>query len=256
MEQPQMPIERRSSLVLMPGIVDRPRQTFGALLATPRWRWVLPLVLCILAMALLSAATAEFASEQAQRQQAIALSQMQAQLDSLPESQRQQTQAMIDRTTSPLFVGGVSFVTRSLGLPIGWLIGAVILYFGLAIGGAELKFSALYAAFSWTWLPFALRDFLGAIWAWVTGQPLANPGLSYFFATGDLLADARSPIYVLASLLDLFFFWHIVLVYFLVKAAKQRGGALGLTVIYALLYLALRFLPTLISSRLAFSPGR
>ncbi len=240
---------------MLPGIVDRPRQTFATLLATPRWRWVLPLVLCILALALVSAATAEFTSEQARQQQAASLAQMQAQLDNLPEAQRQQTQRMIERTTSPLFVGGISFVTRSLGLPIGWLIGTAILYFGLAIGGTELKLSALFAAFSWTSLPFALRDFLQAVWTWVTGQPLLNPGLSYFFATGDLLADARNPIYALTSLFDLFFLWHIVLVYFLIKAAKQRGGAFGLTVVYTLLYLALRFLPILLSSRLAFNPG-
>ena len=255
MEQPQVNAERRSSMALLPGIVDRPRQTFTALLAAPRWRWVLPLVLCILALALVSAATAEFASEQARQQQAQIMSQMQAQLEAMPEAERQQTQRMIDRTTSPVFVGGISFITRSLGLPISWLIGAVILYFGLAIGGTELKFSALFSAFSWTWLPFALRDFLQAVWTWATGQPLLNPGLSYFVATGDLLADSRNPVYALTSLLDLFFVWHIVLVYFLIKAAKQRGGAFGLTVAYTLLYLLLRFLPVLLSSRLAFNPG-
>lgn len=255
MEQPQISAERRSSLALLPGIIDRPRQTFAALLATPRWRWVLPFLLCILALALVSAATAEFASEQARQQRAQAMSQMQAQLDSMPEAQRQQTQRLLDRTTSPMFVGGISFITRGLGLPIGWLIGAAILYFGLAIGGTELKFSALFSVFSWTWLPFALRDFLQAVWTLATGQPLLNPGLSYFFATGDLLADARNPVYALTSLLDLFFLWHIVLVYFLIKAAKQRGGAFGLTVIYTVLYLALRILPILLSSRLAFNSG-
>ncbi len=195
MEQPQVNAERRSSMALLPGIVDRPRQTFTALLAAPRWRWVLPLVLCILALALVSAATADFASEQARQQQAQAMSQMQAQLDSMPEAQREQTQRLLDRTTSPVFVGGISFITRGLGLPIAWLIGTAILYFGLAIGGTELKFSALFSAFSWTWLPFALRDFLQAVWTLATDQPLRNPGLSYFVATGDLLADSRNPVY-------------------------------------------------------------
>ena len=248
-------VERRSSLALLPGMIDRPRQTFAAILASPRWRWVLPIILCIAALALVSAATAEFASEQARKQQAEVMSQMQAQLDSLPESQRQQTQQMIERTTSPLFVGGIGFLTRSLGLPISWLIGAAIVYFGLAIGGAELKFGAVFVAFAWTWLPFALRDFLTALWTWFTGQPLLNPGLSYFFATGDLLADARNPLYVLTGLVDLFFLWHIVLVFFLIKAARPRGGAIGLTLVYTALYLALRFLPALLSTRLAFSSG-
>jgi ElaB/YqjD/DUF883 family membrane-anchored ribosome-binding protein len=247
--------DHRSSLALLLGIVDRPRQTFATILASPRWRWVMPLMACIVALALVSAATAEFASEQARKQQAQMMTQMQEQLDSLPEAQRAQTQQMIDRTSSPLFVGGMGFVTRGLGIPIGWLIGAAILYFGLAIGGTELKFGALFVAFSWTWLPFALRDVLAAGWTWVTGTPLLNPGLSYFFATGDLLADARTPLYVLAGLIDLFFVWHIVLVFCLIKAARQRGGAIGLTIIYTLLYLALRFLPALLSTRLAFNAG-
>ena len=36
MEQLQVSAERRSSLALLPGIIDRPRQTFTALLAAPR----------------------------------------------------------------------------------------------------------------------------------------------------------------------------------------------------------------------------
>jgi hypothetical protein len=247
--------DRRSSLALLPGIVDQPRQTFSAILASPRWRWVLPLVLCLLALALVTVATAEFTSEQARRQQAEVMAQMQEQLDTLPESQRQQTLQMMERTSSPVVVGGISFLTRSLGLLIGWLIGSAILYFGLAIGGIELKFAAVFVAFSWTWLPFALRDALTAVWTWVTGQPLLNPGLSYFFATGDLLADARNPAYVFLGLIDLFFLWHVVLVRFLIKAVRPRAGAISLTLVYAVLYLALRFLPALLSTRLAFNPG-
>lgn len=253
MEQPVT--DHRSSLALLPGIVDRPRQTFAAVLATPRWRWVLPLALCIVAVALVSVATAEYASELARRENAEIMSQMREQLESLPASQREQTQLMMERSTSPLFVGGVGFATRALGLPIGWLIGAAILYFGLAIGGVDLRFAALYAAFSWSWLPFALRDFVAAGWAWVTGQPQANPGLSYFVSTGDLLADAGNPLYVLTSLIDLFFVWHVILIYFLIKAVRPRGSAIGLTVAYTVLYLLLRFLPTVLSTRLALNTG-
>ena len=65
-------------------------------------------------------------------------------IDSLTEAQREQTRA--DRsTTSPLFLGA-SFATSAIGLLIGWLLGAGILYFGLAIGGTELAFAAMVAA--------------------------------------------------------------------------------------------------------------
>mgnify|MGYP001767716882 CR=1 FL=1 len=203
-------------------------------------------------MAVFFALSANAMSLEAQRQQASALQQVEGQLANLTEAQREQMRQQIEMFTSPLVVAGIGFATRAIGLFIGWAIGAAILYFGLVIASQEIKFSQVFAAFRWKWLPFAVRDLVDAGIVVMSGTVMLNPGLSYFVATGDQLADARNPLWLLTSLIDLFFLWHIVLVYALIRAAKSRGSAVGLTVVYALLYLALRFLPSLLAARLSF----
>jgi hypothetical protein len=153
--------------------------------------------------------------------------------------------------TGPLALGLIGFATSAIGLLIGWLLGAGILFLGLSIAGEDVSYAPLVAAFSWTWLPFALRDLVSAGWTLATGLVRINPGLSYFVASGDSVADAGNPLWLLAGQLDLFWLWHLVLVYALVKAARPRGGALGLTLVYALIYLAVRVGPALLAAGLS-----
>jgi hypothetical protein len=237
---------------LLIGIIDRPRATLAAVLARPRWKWLMPLVICLAAAALLLLVSAEGLSQQAAQQQAAAMQALDDQMQGMTESQRAQMRQQMATFTSPLFLGLTSFAVGAIGLGIGWLLGAGILYLGLAIGGGGVSYAALAAAMSWTWLPFALRDLVSAGWTLATGAVRANPGLSYFVATGDSVADASNPLWLLAGQVDLFWLWHLVLVYALVKAARSRGGALGLTVVYALIYLAVRVGPALLAAGLSF----
>jgi hypothetical protein len=240
-----------SSLALLIGIVDRPRATFTAVLAQPRWKWLLPLAICLAATAFLLLVSAEALSQQASQQQAAAMQALEDQMQGMTESQREQMRQQMATFTSPLALGLIGLATSAIGLAIGWLLGAGILYLGLAIGGGEASYASLAAAMSWTWLPFALRDLVSAGWTLATGMVRANPGLSYFVATGDSVADASNPLWLLAGQVDLFWLWHLALVYALVKAARPRGGALGLTIVYALIYLALRVGPALLAAGLS-----
>ena len=230
--------KRRSNLALLPGIVDRPQRTLEQVLAYPRWRWVLPALICLASIAILLVVSLPYLTQQAQQQMA-------SQLSSLTDAQRQQVQSQMDVFTGPLVLIGGGMVSSVLGLALGWLIGATILFFGLLIGGLEIGFSQIFAGVAWTWLPFGVRNLVNAGWAYFSGAAITNPGLSYFVATGDQAADAKNLVWILAGQLDLFFLWHLVLVFFLIRAAKSRGGAVLLTLIYALLYLALRVLPAL-----------
>jgi hypothetical protein len=241
-----------SNLALLIGIVDRPRATLSAVLAHPRWKWLLPATICLAAAALLLLVSAEGLSQQTAQQQAVAMQALDDQLQGMTETQRAQMRQQMATFTSPLFLGLTSFAASAIGLLIGWLLGAGILYFALAIGGREVGYAPLVAALSWTWLPFALRDLVGAGWTLATGVVRANPGLSYFVATGDSVADARNPLWLLASPVDLFWLWHLVLIYALVKAARPHGGALGLTIVYAFIYLAVRVGPALLAAGLSF----
>lgn len=240
------------SLALLPGIIDRPRATLAAVLASPRWKWLLPAFLCLGATALLLLVSAEGLSQQAAQQQAAAMQALEDQMQGMSEAQREQMRQQMATFTSPLFLGLTSFATSVVGLLIGWLVGAGILFMGLSISGDEVKLSPLVAAMSWTWLPFAVRDLVSTGWTLTTGAVRVNPGLSYFVASGDSLADASNPLWLLASQVDLFWLWHVALIYALVKAVRPKGGALGLTFIYALLYLALRVGPALLVAGLSF----
>lgn len=250
MHNPTPPAMR--SLALLIGIIDHPRTTLAAVLASPRWKWLLPAILCLGATAFLLLVSAEELSRQAGQQQAAAMQALEDQLQGMSEAQREQMRQQMTTFTSPMFLGLTSFAVSAIGLLIGWLLGAGILFMGLSISGDEIKLAPLVAAISWTWLPFAVRDLVSAGWTLATGAVRVNPGLSYFVATGDSLADARNPLWLLASQVDLFWLWHLALIYALVKAARPRGGALGLTIVYALIYLGLRVGPALLAAGLSF----
>lgn len=237
---------------LLIGIIDRPRSTFEQVLAFPRWKWAVPVVLGLLAAAILLAVSAQLLAEQAVQQQALAYSQIQSQLEGMTEAQREQVRQQMGMLSSPVAVAATTFAMRAIGLFIGWAIGTLIIYFGLVIGGLEIGFGALFSAYSWTSLPFIVRDLADAAYVSIGGTLRVNPGVSYFLSTGDVLADARNPLWVLTGQFDLFFLWHIILIYALIRAARPKGGAVGLTLVYALIYLALRVLPGLVAAQLSF----
>lgn len=248
------PTTSPSSLSLLPGIIDRPVSTLAAVLARPRWKWLLPLLLCLAATALLLAVSLEDLSQQAAQQQAAAMQALDAQLQAMPAAEQEQMRQQMATFTGPLFLGLTTFVTSVLGLLFSWLLGAGILFLGLAVGGEPVAYARLLAGLSWTWLPFALRDLMNAGWAAATGAVRVNPGLSYFVATGDRVADAANPLWLLASQVDLFWLWHLVLIYALLKAARPRGSAWGLTLVYAVIYLVIRVAPAALLAGLSTGP--
>lgn len=241
-----------SIVSLLFGIIDRPRSTFQGVLAAPRWKWAVPAVLSLLAVAILLAAGARLLAEQAVQQQAMAFSQIESQLEAMTEAQREQVRQQMGMFTTPAVIAATEFARRAVGMLIGWALGTAILYFGLVVGGVEIAFGALFTGYSWSTLPFVVRDLVDAASIAVSGTLRVNPGISYFLSTGDALADARNPLWVLAGQIDLFFLWHIALVYALIRAVRPQGGAAGLTLVYTLVYLALRLLPAVLAAQLSF----
>lgn len=230
--------------------IDQPRATLAAVLARPRLKWLPVLIICLLAMGLFWGLTAQLQSQAMQKQQAQVLQSMESQLQDLTASQREQMQRQMTLFTGPFAVGVLGGAGGLVGMVMTWLLGAAILYFGFNIGGQPWNYGALFSAFSWTWLPMAARTLVNAAWYLVTGQVMANSGLSYFVATGDPLADSRNPWWQLAGQIDLFWLWHLVLVYALVKAARPHRSALGLTAVYLVVILVLRLAPAVAAARL------
>lgn len=222
-----------SNLALLPGIVDQPDQTLAQVVATPRWRWLVPALLYLVSLIFLMVASAPYVQEQARQQQAEVMSSLQSQMGEMTESERQQFEEQIARFTSPAVLSTLAFGTGVIGLLIAWVLGSGFVHVGLVVGGRDLRFGQTFAGYTWTWLPLCLRNVVHAGWILYSGKLITNPGLSYFFSTGDAVADASDPLWVSAGYLDLFFLWHLLLVYFLVRAVRKRGG-LGLTLAYAL----------------------
>ncbi len=237
-----------SSASLLPGIVDRPQQTLAIVVDQPQRRWVLPLLLCAAALLLYTVVAAPQLSVRAQQMQATVMRSLSDQLSSMSQAERASMEEQLNRFTGPAAVVGATIIGGLLSLLLAWLVGSLILYVGLQLSGRAAEFAAIFAGLAWTWLPFALRDLVAAGWVALTRQLAVNPGLSYFLSSGDAVADARNALWRLASLIDVFALWHVVLVYFLLKAFSPRRSVLGLWLFYVLVSVALRVLPALLPS--------
>jgi hypothetical protein len=212
------------------GIVDRPGQTLANVVAYPRWRWVLPALLAVAALAISLALTAPLLA--AQSQQAMA-----QQLSRMSPSQAEQVSQQMARFSSPAFVGGVAFATGLVAMLIGWLIEAAILYFGGLIGGGELQFRQVAAAVPWLYVPLALERLLQTAFILSRGKLIANQGLSYLVSSGNQVQDAHNLAYVALGQVTLFRLWHLTLVYMFFRGAANfsRAASFWLTAAYAAL---------------------
>ena len=156
---------------------------------------------------------------------------------------------MMERMTHPqaIFLNGS--VGIILGLLLAWTLSILILYFGIALMGTSVKAGGLWSAIIWTWTPLALRPLVQAGWSLYAGALITYPGLSRFVATGNAFDDQRNPLFVAASQIDLFSLWHLILIYILLRVVGKlgRSGSIALAILYALIQVGLRVLPTAIT---------
>jgi hypothetical protein len=211
-------------------MIDRPGKALADLAAFPRWRWLLPVVLIIAALAASLALSAPLLAVQAR--QVLA-----EQMARVPAEQARMLEAQLAALQKPEVVVGAAFASALLGLLVGWLLQAIVLYFGILIAGSELNFKSVLAVMPWLSLPFALEFLLQGAFAATQGHLIVNQGLSYLVSAGKPLEDARNLAYVALGQLTLFRLWHWVLVYALLRRAARltSGSAAALTLIYAVL---------------------
>jgi hypothetical protein len=224
-----------SSLSLLAGIVDRPSATLAEITAHPRWRWVLPMTLAILAMIASVVVAAPFLAVEAKLQMAAVLSRM-------PAEQLAQMPKQMAMFQTPLFVGASAALTGILALLIGYLLQAAALYFGSLIAGGEIDFGRLFAATPWLGLPFVLESVVQTVYVAVNGRLVINQGLSYLVSTGSRTADAGSLAYAALGMLTLFWLWHLLLSFKLLRVGPRLGGgaAFIVTLLYAVLSVGVR----------------
>ena len=221
--------DKMSVWAVLVGMVDRPGVALANVTTYPRWRWVLPVLLMVIALVLSLALTAPLLTIQARQVMA-------EQMARLPAEQARMVRTQMEQFQKPEVVG-VAFATAMVGQILGWLILAIAIYFGVLVSGGELEFRRIMAAAPWLSLPFAFELGLQAIFAVTQGHLIINQGLSYLVSVGKPMEDMRNLTYVALGQFTVFGLWHWVLVYALLRRAAKLSGnvAFVLTLLYAAL---------------------
>ncbi len=227
---------------LLVGIVDRPAATFrGVLARRGALTWLVPLLVLLTCLVPMVVVQAPYSVEMAQQQ-------VRRQLDQMPEQQQKEASAQMATFTSAPFLVATGLITGALALLIGMLAQSGLLYLGGLVAGGEVSFGQMFRVSVWSRLPYAISYLALAGFTAVAGRSVRYPGLSTLVATGNLLQDAKDPRFALLGGIDLFWLWHLVLVAVGLAAGTRlrRSGAIALTVVYAVLSVAVTTLPTML----------
>ena len=228
--------ERTSIFINLIDIIAAPGQALRRISFHPR-SWWFPALLSLLTAILLLWVNLDFLLVEAQRQAQIQLGNQ-----NLSPEQLETTQAMMERFMQPNFMLIQGAIGILLGLLFAWALSTLIIYLSASVGGANPKASSMWALVVWTWIPFVVRNLVYSVFGMFSDTFARSPGLSYFVSTGDLVEDQQNPLYVAAAQVDIFALWHLVLIYILLRSAiaMGRGGAITITILYALINVGLR----------------
>jgi len=192
------------------GWIDQPKKTLRYVMKEPRWPvWLAPALMIFVTLIIVAVVSAPLLS-QVSLQEAEA--QMEAQMGSLSGEQGEQVRRSLDIFTSPLFLAATAITFGILGLILTWLFRAAVLFFISYLLGTDNRYIQMVTLVLWTWLPFALRDLVEAIYVGLNGQLAVHRGLSFLVATSDQAHGAGNLLYGILSQIDVFLVWHLVLV--------------------------------------------
>jgi hypothetical protein len=87
-----------------------------------------------------------------------------------------------------------------------------------------------------------LETVVQTVYVAVKGRLVVNQGLSYLVSTGSRTADAGSLPYAALGMLTLFWLWHLLLTFKLLRVGPRLGGAAAffVTLLYATLSVGVR----------------
>lgn len=190
--------------------IDQPKKTLRYVVREPRWSLLLaPALIIVVSLIIVTVISAPALSElslvEAERQ-------IEAQAGSIPGEQADQVQRTVELFTSPLFLAGTGIALGTLGLVLTWLLRGGVLFFISYLLGTDNRFRQMVTLVMWTWLPFALRDLVQAVYVLVSGELPLNKGLSFLVASSDQAQNAGNIVYGFLSQVDPFLAWHLLLV--------------------------------------------
>ncbi len=233
---------------LLLSIIDKPRETFTAVVEHPRWKWALPLVLAIIGVivaAIVAAPHTAEISELAVKNQ-LANSGMSA-------SEMKDALEQSARFRSPGFLALVGAITGSIFTPIVWLAAGGLFYFlALVIGADELKFGAVFNVVAWASIPLALRNLVQSAAIGILGKFPVYTGLGALVASGDIAQDSGNTMLAVLSFADVFWLWHFVLLVIGLGVVTKfsRMKSIVIALVYAAISIGLAVGGTLLSGGL------
>ena len=245
---------RRGPLRLLWGMLVRPRSTLEYVGAHGRRAWWVPALLAVLLLVLPVLVAAPITAQQT-REAILATQEQLGEQRGEKLSAEEQAQ-MTSIATSPLLTLVFPASLGIVGLVVGWLLRAGALYLaGTAVGGRS-TFQPMFRVVVWTWFPYLLRGLLQTVYILVTGEIIANPGLSGFVrdnrAIGELVATPPSLNQILLasflSRIDLFLAWNLLLLVIgvMVVTRLSRRKAVLITLGVWLLLTVLGLAPALV----------
>lgn len=195
------PLQRIINIFVAPSTV------FADLRRDTSW-WAAWLLISVFALLFMVALAQKVGFEQITKNEIAASPKAMERLDKLTPEQRDQQMAISGKFTKYFSYGAPIMI-----LIIACIIAAVLMAtfnFGM---GAELSFGAVLAVVLWSWVPGILKSLLGAISLYAGADPEAfnirNPvatNLGFFISRTD-----HPVLYSLASSIDLFAIWYIIL---------------------------------------------
>jgi hypothetical protein len=159
----------------------------------------------IIVVAVSAPSLSEVSRQQAEQQ-------IESQMPSMSGEQEEQVARSIATFTSPLFLAATGIALGTLGLVLTWLFRGALLFFISYLFGTDNPYIQMVTLVLWTWLPFALKNLVEAIYVIINGQLPVHRGLSFLVASADQVQNAGNLFYGLLAQIDLFLVWHLVLV--------------------------------------------
>ncbi len=248
-------------------IIVRPRATLEYLNEHGARTWWLPALLALLLVILPIVVGAPITAQQTHEAILATQEQMGEQFGAgmSAEERAQMEEQMMSTAASPLITLVFPAVRDVLGLVVGWLVWAGALYLaGTALGGRS-TFGQMFRMVMWVWLPYALRGLLQTVYILISGQLIANLGLSGFVQdnrpVGEMVLAPPGPgqmiLVALLSKVDLFLVWNLTLLVIgvMVTTRLPRRKAALVTLGVWLLLTAVGLLPVLVSGLFARQMG-
>jgi|CZKE01.1.fsa_nt_gi hypothetical protein len=221
------------------GVFFEPTKTFTDIAERPRW--FVPLLLIILATVAFYVTYGQHIGWQTFVQDMVDNNaRMQQQLQSLSPEQRQQSLAMQQKIYPVMY-----YVGPVLGMPLMYLISSAILL-GIASGimSAGVKFKQIFAIECYAGLTGIVAKLLGIVVIFLKNPDQFNLMNPLAFNPAAFMDQKTAPkfTYTLATGLDLFVIWAMILTVIGLKAAAGKklstgGAAVAVVLPYALLLL-------------------